>query len=69
MQYFYILNQITLKDDCHIVYAPSTNTQSEYLTKTIDDKLIDIIIPQVAFFKKDFQLLSVRRWSDNTAVV
>ena len=42
VQYFYILNQITLKDDCHVVYAPSANTQSEYLTKTIDGKLIDI---------------------------
>ena len=25
------------------------------------------IIPRVAFLKKDFRLLSVRRWSDNTA--
>ena len=25
------------------------------------------ITPRVAFLKKDFRLLSVRRWSDNTA--
>ena len=25
VQYFYVLNQITLEDDCHVVYAPSTN--------------------------------------------
>ena len=42
VQYFYVLNQITLEDDCHVVYAPSTNTKSEYLTKTIDEELIDI---------------------------
>ena len=42
MQYFYVLNQITLEDDCHVVYAPSASTKSEYLTKTIDGELIDI---------------------------
>ena len=42
VQYFYVLNQITLEDDCHVVYAPSANTKSEYLTKTIDGELIDI---------------------------
>ena len=42
VQYFYVFNQITLKDDCHVVYAPSANTKSEYLTKTIDGELIDI---------------------------
>ena len=42
VQYFYVLNQITLKEDCQVVYAPSTNTKSEYLTKTIDEELIDI---------------------------
>ena len=27
VQYFYVLNWITLKDDCHVVYAPSANTK------------------------------------------
>ena len=40
--YFYVLNQITLEDDCHVVYASSVNTKSEYLTKTIDGELINI---------------------------
>ena len=42
VQYFYVLNQITLEDDCHVVYTPSANTQSEHLTKTIDGELINI---------------------------
>ena len=42
VQYLYVLNRITLEDNCHVVYAPSANTQSEYLTKTIDGELIDI---------------------------
>ena len=42
VRYFYVLNQITLEEDCHVVYAPSANTKSAYLTKTIDGKLIDI---------------------------
>ena len=42
VQYFYVLNWITLEDDWHVVYAPSANTQSEYSTKTIDGELIDI---------------------------
>ena len=42
VQYFYVLNQITLEDDCHVIYAPSANTKSEYLTKTIDGELINI---------------------------
>ena len=42
VQYFYVLNQITLEEDCHVVYAPSANTKSECLTKTIDGELIDI---------------------------
>ena len=40
--YFYILNPITLGEDCKAVYAPSVNTKSERLTKTIDGELIDI---------------------------
>ena len=32
VQYFYVLNQITLEDDYQVVYAPSVNTKSEYLT-------------------------------------
>ena len=42
VQYFYVLNHITLEEDCHIVYAQSANTKNEYLTKTIDGELIDI---------------------------
>ena len=42
VQYFYVLNQITLEEDCHVIYAPSANTKSEYLTKTIDGELINI---------------------------
>ena len=42
VQYFYVLNQITLEEDCHVVYAPSANTKNEYLTKTIDGELINI---------------------------
>ena len=42
VQYIYVLNRITLEDDYHVVYAPSANTKSEYLTKTIDGKLINI---------------------------
>ena len=42
VQYFYVLNQITLEEDYQVVYAPSTNTKSERLTKTIDGELIDI---------------------------
>ena len=40
--YVYVLNQITLEEDCHLVYAPSANTKSECWTKTIDGKLINI---------------------------
>ena len=39
---FYVLNRITLEDDCHVVYPLSAKTQSEYLTKKIDGELIDI---------------------------
>ena len=42
VRYLYVLNQITLEEDCQVVYEPSINTRSEYLTKTIDEKLIDI---------------------------
>ena len=43
VRYFNVLNRITLEEDCQAVYyAPSANTKSEYLTKTIDRKLIDI---------------------------
>ena len=40
--YFCVLNQITLEENCHVIYAPSANTKSECLTKTIDGELIDI---------------------------
>ena len=42
VRYFYVLNWITLEEDSHVVYALSTNTKSEYLTKTIDRELINI---------------------------
>ena len=42
VRYFYVLNQITLKEDCQVVYAPSVNRKNEYLTKTIDGELINI---------------------------
>ena len=41
VQYFYILNWIALKENCHVVYAPSANTKSEYVTNTIDGELIE----------------------------
>ena len=32
-----------LEEDCHVVYAPSANTKSECLTKTVDEEeLINI---------------------------
>ena len=42
VQYFYILNQITLEEDYQVIYTPTTTTKSEYLIKTIDGELIDI---------------------------
>ena len=42
VQYFYVLNRITLEEDCHVVHAPSSTTKSECLTKTIDGELINI---------------------------
>ena len=42
VRYFYVLNQITLEEDCQAVYAPSTHIKSKCLTKTIDGELIDI---------------------------
>ena len=42
VQYVYVLNWIILEEDCHVIYEPSTNTKSEYLTKKIDGELIDI---------------------------
>ena len=42
VQYFYVLNQITPENYYYDVYAPSANTQSEYLTKTNDEELINI---------------------------
>ena len=42
VRYFYVLNRITLEDDCNVLYAPSANTKSEYLTRTVDGELIGI---------------------------
>ena len=42
VRYFHVLNQITLEGDYHVVYSPSANTKSEYLTKTIDGEIISI---------------------------
>ena len=39
---FYVLNRITLEEDCQAIYTLSANTKSECLTKTIDGELIDI---------------------------
>ena len=35
--YFYVLNRITLEEDCQVVYAPPANIKNECLTKTIDE--------------------------------
>ena len=40
--FFYVFNQITVEEDCHVVYALSAKIKSECLTKTIDGELIDI---------------------------
>ena len=37
-----VVRWIILEEDCHLVYAPSANTKSEYLTETIDGGLIEI---------------------------
>ena len=42
VQYFYIINQITLEEDYQAIYTPTATTKSEYLTKTIDGELINI---------------------------
>ena len=42
VQYFYIINRITLEEDYQAIYTPTAITKSEYLTKTIDGELIDI---------------------------
>ena len=42
VRYFYVLNRITLEEDCHVDYVPSANTKNEHLTKTIDGELINI---------------------------
>ena len=42
VRYSCVLNQITLEEDCHVIYAPSANTKSEYLIKTIEGELINI---------------------------
>ena len=36
VRHFYVLNRITLEQDYQAMYAPSTNTKSGNLTKTID---------------------------------
>ena len=41
-KYFYITNRLTLEEDYKAIYTPTTNTKSNYLTKTIDWELIDI---------------------------
>ena len=42
VQYFYILNRVTLEEDYRAIYTPITTAKSEYLTKTMDRELIDI---------------------------
>ena len=41
VRYFYIINQITLEEDYQAIYTPNATTKSDYLTKTIDEELID----------------------------
>ena len=42
VRYSCVFNQITLEEDCQAIYAPFTNTKSEYLSKKIDGELINI---------------------------
>ena len=43
VRYFYITNRITLEEDYQAIYTPTSTTRSDYLTKTIDGELINII--------------------------
>ena len=64
VRYFYVLNWITLEEDCQAMYAPSTNTKSEYLTKTIDAELIDISSSEMNEMNSTKSIVSklVRLW-------
>ena len=42
VRYFYITNRLTMKGDYQAIYPPTTTTKSDYLTRTIAGKLIDI---------------------------
>ena len=42
VQYFYITNRLTSEEDYEAIYTPTETTKNNYLTKTIDEELIDI---------------------------
>ena len=42
VQYFYVLNRITLEEDYYVFNAPSANIKNKYLSKIIDGELINI---------------------------
>ena len=42
VQYFYITNGLTLEEDYQAIYTPTWTTKNDYLTKTIDEELINI---------------------------
>ena len=42
VRYFYITNRLTLEEDYQAIYTPTATTKSDYLTKTIDGKPINI---------------------------
>ena len=42
VQWFHIINQMIMKEDCQAIYTPTTTTKSDHLTKTIDGELINI---------------------------
>ena len=58
VRYFYVLNKITLEEGYQAIYAPSTNTKSGYLTKTIDGESIDINKLEVNKMKSIKRILS-----------
>ena len=60
VQYFYVLNRIAMEEDCHIVYAPSASTKSEYLTKTFDGELININKLEINKMKSTKSVVSKR---------
>ena len=62
VRYLYVLNPFILEEDCQVVYAPSANTKSECLTKTIDWELIDINKLEVNKMNSTKSIVS--KWGD-----